>query len=188
MGKELTETDDNDGDGELLVAVVPLTPKEEAFVRAYADPESATYGKATKSAEVAKYQEPHNAAWKLRRRPRIIARIAEYEKLTRACVGKVLTDLEHERQLALTQGDIGAAIRASELEGKHLAMFTDRLAVDDSATLERYDQRRAEQAAAITALLIAQQVTGQGPLQIPAALDGQVPQAPQARQESESDL
>ncbi|MCX5653709.1 MAG: hypothetical protein NTY65_03540 [Planctomycetota bacterium] len=179
MSEELVAPDDDGSAGEVLVAVVPLTPKEEAFVRAYADPESATYGQATKSAEVAQYREPHNAAWKLRRRPRIIARIAEYEKLTRACVGKVLTDLEHERQLALAKGDIAAAIRASELQGKHLAMFTDRLAVDESQVVERYNARRAEEAARITAILLM----NPAPLQIPAALAaGQEPQAPQMRQ------
>jgi hypothetical protein len=198
---EMAELDDGSV-GELLVqGPAPLTPKEEMFCRAYADPESATYGQATKSAEVAQYQEPHNAAWKLRRRPRIIARIAEYEKLTRACVGKVLTDLEHERQLALAKGDIAAAIRASELQGKHLAMFTDRMAVDDSATVERYDARRAEEASRIVAILLTNPQTPMLERRRPASTQeqprlvtaaeiaalesGRNPQAPQTRQESE---
>ena len=146
-------TIEGDGGGEVLVAVVPLTPKEEAFVRAYADPESETYGRATASAEVAKYQEPRSAAWKLRRRPRIIARIEEFEKLTRVVIGRILTDLEHERQLALAKGDIASAIRASELMGRHLAMFTDMLAVDPAPAFQ-YDRRVAEDTRTITALLL----------------------------------
>jgi len=149
---ELAEIDDG-GAGEALVAVVPLTPKEEAFVKAYADPESATYGRATKSAEVAGYQESHNASWKLRRRPRIIARIGEYEKLTRVVIGRVLTDLEHERQLALAKGDIASAIRASELMGRHLTMFTDMVFVDPAPAFQ-YDRRVAEDTRTITALLL----------------------------------
>ena len=152
---ELIETDDG---GEVLVqGPMPLTPKEEAFVRAYADPESATYGKATKSAELAKYQEPHTAAWRLRRRPKIIARIAEYEKLTRVVIGRILTDLENERQLALAKGDIASAVRASELQGKHLAMFTDKVAVDDPEARLVYDVREAIEARRISAILLMRQ-------------------------------
>jgi hypothetical protein len=147
-------------------------------------PESTTYGKATKSAEIAGYTEPHNAAWKLRRRPRIIARLAEFEKVTRVQIGKVLTDLEHERKAALEKGDLATAVRASELQGKHLAMFTDKVAVDDSETVARWDARRAEDMRIVEALVC----TSGDPLPAlparPVTVE-QESQEPQERQESE---
>jgi len=39
---------------------------------------------------------------------------------------KVIKDLEEERSLALKKGDISSAIRASELQGKVIALFVDR--------------------------------------------------------------
>ncbi|MCX5653383.1 MAG: hypothetical protein NTY65_01860 [Planctomycetota bacterium] len=180
---ELAELDDDGGE---LLETVPLSPKELAFCEAFGNPESETFGSARKSAEAAGYVQAHNAGWKLRRRPRIIAKLAEFEKVVRVQIGKVLTDLEFTRLQALTKGDLATAARCSELQGKHLAMFTDAVFVDNSAVVERYDARRAEQAERITTLLLTQQVTGQGPLQIPAALvAGQEPQAPRTRQESE---
>jgi len=173
MAQELVECDDGSGGEVLVQGPMPLTPKEELFCRAYADPESATYGRATKSAAVAQYREPHNAAWKLRRRPRIVARLAEYEKLTRVVIGKVLTDLEHERQLALEKGDIAAAIRASELQGKHLGMFRDVLAVDDLDARREYDAREALEARRISAILLMN----------PPALPEELPPAPVVKQE-----
>jgi len=141
-------TIDDDDDLDLIEGPDPLTPREEVFCKAYADPESATYSRATKSAEVAGYAQPHNAQWKLRRRPRIVQRIAEYQKATMAVVGKVFSDLENQRLLALEKGDIQAANRASELQGKHLAMFTDRVVVDEMVRVE-YDVRLEAEAHAI---------------------------------------
>ena len=39
---------------------------------------------------------------------------------------KVLRDLEMTREMALRDGDYGPAIRAAELQGKHIGMFVDR--------------------------------------------------------------
>lgn len=184
MSEELVEPDDDGGAGEALIpGPAPLTPSEALFVSAFADVESEFFGRATLSAEKAGYASPRDSAWKLRRRPRIAAAIAEMEKLVRVQIGKVLSDLEFTRLAALAKGDLATAARCSELQGKHIGMFYERsvLTLDDTQ-LERYDQRRAEQAAAITSVLIMQQVL-QGPLQ-PAALAAG--QAPQTRQESES--
>ena len=161
--RELAET----GNGEKLIpGPLALTPKEELFVRAFCDPQSSTYSKATKSAEVARYSEPHNAQWRLRRRPRIIQRIGEYERLVCVQIGKVLSDLEHERLLALEKGDVASAIRASELQGKHLAMFTDKVAVDETY-VHVYDERAAIETRKITRILLLGSVE-QGPLLLDA--------------------
>lgn len=118
MASELEEVD-----GEELVTGDPLTPKEELFCRAYGDPESDSFGKATKSADVAGYVQPHNAGWKLCRRPRIIARLAEYHKAASADLGRVMANLEHIRLLALAKEpqDLATAARCAELQGKRLA-------------------------------------------------------------------
>jgi len=143
-----------DDDGDLIEGSDPLTPREEVFAAAYACPESATYGRATKSAEVAGYKgQPHAAAWRLRRRPRVVAKIEEYQRATMATIGKVFSDLENQRLLALAKGDIQAANRSSELQGKHLAMFTDRVVVDE-VIVHEYDERIALEASRIARVLI----------------------------------
>jgi hypothetical protein len=50
--------------------------------------------------------------------------------LARAAVEKVISDLEHERLAALGKGDVASAVRASELMGKHLMMFSERYVLD----------------------------------------------------------
>jgi len=144
-----------DDDGDLIEGSDPLTPREEVFAAAYANPESTTYGRATKSAAAAGYGQPHNAAWKLRRRPRVVARIEEYQRATMATIGKVFSDLENQRLLALAKDppDIQAANRSSELQGKHLAMFTDRVVVDE-VIVHEYDERIALEASRIARVLI----------------------------------
>jgi len=146
-----------DDDGDLIEGSDPLTPREEVFAAAYACPESATYGRATRSAEVAGYKgQPHAAAWRLRRRPRVVAKIAQYQAATLATVGKIFSDLENQRLLALAKDppDIQAANRSSELQGKHLAMFTDRVVVDDPAARHEYDAVLAVECSRIARVLI----------------------------------
>jgi hypothetical protein len=103
-----------------------LTPQEVLFCDAYADAESETYGNATKSAELAKYKQPHNAGWKLRQRQVIKDRLKEIYEKNKAGIGKVMSDLEYERLLAIKKGDISSAIRASELQGKRVGAFSDK--------------------------------------------------------------
>jgi|WetSurMetagenome_2_1015567.scaffolds.fasta_scaffold18740_3 hypothetical protein len=132
--------------GEELVSAVPLTPKELDWCERFANPESETYGKATASAEMAGYGQPHNAAWKLRRRPRIIEHLKQYEEVARVSVGKVLSNLEHDRALALAKDppDVAAAIRADELMGKRLGMFVDVREVNVEVQREYTERERAE--------------------------------------------
>ena len=143
---------------------LPLSPQQEQFCAAYADPESETYGKAGMSAKVAGYIEPYTASWKLRRQARIIARLEQYQAAARVTVGRVMSDLEAERLLALAKDppDVAAAIRASELMGKHLAMFTEHVQVDVGQAKVYSDAERAE-ARRLAAMLITEQA-GQVPM------------------------
>jgi len=170
MGKqELAETD-----GEALVPGPLLTPKEESFCRFFGDPESLHYGRPTKAAVAAGYSEKSawNTVWKLRRRPRIIARLGEFQAAAKAVAAKVLTDLENTRLLALEKGDLAVAARCSELQGKHIGMFYERnlLTVTDPGT---YDPVRAAEARKITAYLLMNPPD-------PALLDAPVPAAVEA--------
>jgi len=153
MAHELAEIDDGGAGGEVLISgPAPLTPREEQFCVCFGDPESLTYGRAEKSAAAAGYVQPRSAAWKLRRRPKIQARLAEFQAVATAAVGRVLSDLEHTRLLALAKSDLATAARCSELQGKHLSMFADVTIVAPDETL-RYDRRAAEDTRIIMALL-----------------------------------
>ena len=52
---------------------------------------------------------------------------AKFVVITDITAQKVLTDIETARTMALTKGDMGSAIRASELQGKYIGMFEDRV-------------------------------------------------------------
>jgi len=145
--QELTPTAD------ALVPGLPLSPKELKFCEAFANPESETFGNATASAGVAGFIQPRSAGWKLRRRPRIIAKLETYHAVVRVIVGKVLSDLEFTRLAGLAKGDLAVAARCSELQGKHIGMFYERnvLTVDSPGV---YDERAALDARRITRILL----------------------------------
>ncbi len=53
-------------------------------------------------------------------------------------IDKVITDLELQRQAAIAKGDINAANKSSELQGKYLKMFADR--VEHVHSIEEADE------------------------------------------------
>jgi hypothetical protein len=103
-----------------------LNPQETLFCDLYGDPESETFGNASKSAELAKYSQPHNSGWKLKQRQVVKDRLNQIYERNKAGIGKVMADLENERLLAIKKGDLSSAIRASELQGKRLGAFSDK--------------------------------------------------------------
>ena len=199
---ELTPTGDD-----APVPGLPLSPQEEAFCRFFADPESLHYGRPTKAVVAAGYAEKSawNTAWKLRRRPRIIARLAQFQAAATAAASKVLSDLENTRLQALAAGDWATSARCSQLQGQALGLFYERniLSVDVPG---EYDERAALEARRITAYLLMNPpdpaLLPEAPL-LPAAAETvapapparasaadlaaleRKPQAPQERQESE---
>ena len=118
---EIDPDDDRPVDGPL-----PLTPKEELFCRAFSDPESDSFGNATQAAAKAQYAEPWNASWKLRRRPRIVARLAQYHEAVSAGLGRAMASLEHVRLLAEAKGDLATAARCCELQAKRHGAFLEQ--------------------------------------------------------------
>jgi phage terminase small subunit len=89
-------------------------------------------------------------AHKLLRDQRIIDRInqlhAENMARNRVTVDSVLSNLEHDRALARENHQYAVAKACTELQGRYLAMFTDRQQVEDVTETRRLTEREAEEA------------------------------------------
>jgi hypothetical protein len=121
--------------------VLPLSPKERLFCLRFTDIDNPElFGKSTAAAAAAGLSK--NKATRMLRDDRVQAEICrQYERrLTKAMVSpsKILADLEHTRLRALDKGDLMAAARCSELEGKTFAMFAERFAIQTAP--ERAEQ------------------------------------------------
>jgi len=120
-----------------------LTPQELAFCEFYTALGEPTCGNGTQSALAADYSEksPHTQAWKLLQRQAIKEKIREIHDELMAKhnlnPSRILYDLEHVRLRALAKGDLAVAARCSELQGKHLTMFSDKFIVGDQFEQER---------------------------------------------------
>ncbi len=131
-----------------------LKPKEEAFCVAYTTIGSETFNNGTKSAIEAGYAEDsaRTQAWRMLRKEHIKARIRElYDKNlaeNMVTTGSVLANLAHDRQMARKHHQYHVAKSCTELEGKYLAMFTDRI---DDGREENRTSTPEERAAALIA-------------------------------------
>ncbi len=115
-----------------------MTPRQERFIAEYVKDLNATqaYIRAGYSPGGAA-----QAAEKLLRNAEICAAIAKKQKAIgerlEITAGKVLQDLEDTRCKAIASEDWGPAIRASELQGKHLGMFGERVTITDERSVIR---------------------------------------------------
>ncbi len=124
----------------------PLTAKQRAFISWYISAEVNCNG--TEAARRAGYRGNDNTlatvAFENLRKPAIRGEIDQRMAIAlsgaRTTVEKVLQDLETTRVKALADGQYGAATRCSELQGRYLKMFTDRIehveTIDDVSTEE----------------------------------------------------
>lgn len=118
-----------------------LTPKQAAFVKWYTSGEC--YGNGTEAARRAGYKGKPPTLGQVAnenlKKPNVAAAVEEARSKSNVSavvtVEKVLKDLEDTRLRAIADGKYSAALRASELQGKTMAMFTDRIeqvrSVDD---------------------------------------------------------
>ena len=119
-----------------------LNPKVDAFCVFYTTIGEPTFAHAAKSAIAAGYSEAsaRNTATDLLKKPDVQQRIRELHtanmQRNMITVDKVLADLEHDKLIAREKGDIASAIRADELQGKYLALFTDRQEISEPARRE----------------------------------------------------
>ena len=119
-----------------------MTLKESGFIEAYCSFDKKTRGNGVESARQAGYAGTNKVlkvtACRLLKREHLAAEIdkinAKAVKKADLSVEKVLRDLEDTREKAVAVGNYGAAVRCSELAGKYLKMFTDR--VEHVSTLE----------------------------------------------------
>ena len=134
----------------------PLNPKQDSFCVHYTTIGADTFSNGTTSAIAAGYSEKgaYVRGSELLRNSKVRERISELhaENMSRNNIttDSVLANIEHDRTLAREKGDISSAIRADELQGKYLAMFTDRTYVEDTKQKEIDDAIR-EQAAKLSA-------------------------------------
>lgn len=124
-----------------------LTPRQTAFVRWYTTPGETLFN-GTKSADKSGYRGSENVlaaqAYENLRKPHIGKAIqAEIKRQYGAAdltVEKVLRDIELVRQAAVRDADYSAALRASDLHGKYLKMWTQKIehlhTIEDASTEE----------------------------------------------------
>lgn len=111
-----------------------LTPKQALFVRHYTTPGDTLFN-GTESARQAGYKGSRNIqarqAYENLRKPKIHAAVRRILKeqfgAADLSIERVLNDIEFTRQLALRDGKYNAALKASELHGKYLRMWLDRV-------------------------------------------------------------
>lgn len=136
-----------------------LPPRHEAFCREYLIDLNATH------AAIRAGYEPSgakNAGWNALARPDVAKRIAQLRhELERAYIvnqADVVRFLVEDRAMARELGQMGPAIRASELLGKRFGMFMDRslnleVTVTDGDLIQRLAQGDATRAASVRHLL-----------------------------------
>lgn len=120
-----------------------LTDKQAAFVAAYCSDSFAF--NATAAAKQAGYNagSPHafeQIGWQNLRNPKIHAAIQKVfgaiYSAANISIEKVLVDVEHTRQKAMRAGNFAVAAKCSEMHGRYLKMFVDRVehvrTVDDA--------------------------------------------------------
>jgi len=118
-----------------------LKPRQDSFCVHYTTIGSETYSNGTKAALAAGYSKKsaHVTATKLLKqeaiRNRIVELQAENMRRNLITVDKVLADLEHDKLLAREHHQYGVAKGCTELQGKYLAMFTDK-SVNMNANLD----------------------------------------------------
>ncbi len=127
-----------------------LSQREAAFAVYFTTIGSDTFSDGKKSAVAAGYSDrsAHVAASRLMKRDKVRNRISELhsENMQRnlITVDKVLADLEHDKIMARKHRQYGVAKSCTELQGKYLAMFIDRLQTNDTKAEEIKENERKE--------------------------------------------
>jgi phage terminase small subunit len=133
----------------------PLTLRQNSFCVHYTTIGTPEFGNGTRAAIAAGYAQAGAAvlAHKLLKDKRIIDRINQLhsESMTRnmITVDKVLADLEHDKLMARENRQFGVAKACTELQGRYLAMFTDRTQTEDLNESKRLAERTKEEQEAI---------------------------------------
>ena len=137
-----------------------LTPKQESFCVHYTTIGAETFSNGTRSAIAAGYSEKsaYSQACTLLKKPEIQQRVRELhsENIGRSniTIDKVLADLEHDKLVARQAGQYGVAKGCTELQGKYLAMFTERRLIEDADKIKELTERERIEARRIACFLL----------------------------------
>ncbi len=118
-----------------------LKPRQGSFCVHYTTIGSETYSNGTKAALAAEYSEKsaHVTATKLLKQEAIQKRILELhqENMQRnmITIDKVLADLEHDKLMARQANQWAVSKSCTELQGRYLAMFTDKYQDETNSNL-----------------------------------------------------
>jgi phage terminase small subunit len=153
-----------------------LSQREAAFAVHFTTIGSDTFSDGKNSAIAAGYSDrsAHVAASRLIKRDKVRKRISELhsENMQRNLIttDKVLADLEHDKVMARKHNQYSVAKGCTELQGKYLAMFTDRLQTEQTEQqreLTATQAREARRIAEIRAREVMQgDVVGSPPAEI----------------------
>ncbi len=127
-----------------------LNQRERAFCVHLTTIGSETFGDGKKAAIAAGYSDKsaHVAASRLLKRDKVRDRVSELHSRNMQrnliTVDKVLADLEHDKIMARKHQQYSVAKSCTELQGKYLAMFIDRLQTNDAKAEEIKESERAE--------------------------------------------
>ena len=125
-----------------------LKPRQDSFCVHYTTIGSETYSNGTKAALAAGYSKKsaHVTATKLLKqeqiRNRIIELQAENMRRNMITIDKVLADLEHDKLSARENHNYSVATRCTELQGRYLAMFTDRNIVNEDTEKQELTEKQ----------------------------------------------
>lgn len=143
-----------------------LSTKELAFVLAYTCVGSTTCSQLGKSA-IASGSSENNAsrdASRLMKKPHVREAIKDIHQkmMDDALINpqKILNDLQNTLDLALAKGDLTAANRSIELQGKYLTMFNERVIVDTTEQHRVLSESEKEQARILAAVINRQNLEG----------------------------
>jgi len=165
MSEELEQELEAAGDGE---ADTSLTPKEEAFVEYFGNPESETFFDGTGSAARAGYASPRDSAWKLRRREGVRKALAQYHTKAAAALGQGMAVIEHVFRKAVEAKDWSTAARCGELIVKRAGGFLE-YHIFDMANYEHhalFDQAKVDESRKLTRLLLTDDLSRQEQAQV----------------------
>ena len=146
MAKDLDMSDPRIQD-----AVKDLTGKQTAFAVAIATNPRLS---ATQAARDSEYKGDDNVlaqvGFENMRKPNIVKAVTIIKGILhndyKLTIDKVLIDLEDAISQANTKGDVASRIRGIELQGKYLAMWTDKQQIEDPAKVRQLEEKEADEA------------------------------------------
>ncbi len=139
-----------------------LKPRQDSFCNHYTTIGADTYSNGTKAALAAGYSETsgHVTATQLLKQEAIQKRIVELQaenmKRNLITVDKVLADLEHDKLLARENHQYAVAKSCTELQGRWLSMFVDRIQTEDINETRELSESMKEEANRIANIRLRQ--------------------------------